>query len=207
MSSWNLLLALEDEYKAYGFYSAAIPYGQIFANLQSAEATHIQALQQHLQNLGVAIPENPYLEQTRLPTNLQEILTTALANENANVELYNRLIANESDENVLDTFYRLQAASFNHHIPALQYALNQANTNQTSGDSMQNLQNAIKALNDGKELLNETGEMIAKMQNGSLSQMELEGFLNKLNYSLIGGLIVGALGANLLNEFLNQNKE
>ncbi len=45
------------------------------------------------------------------------------------------------------------------------------------------------------------------MQNGALSQMELESFLHKLNYSLIGGVIVGALGASLLNEFLNQNKE
>lgn len=208
MSRQNLLLALDDEYKAYSFYTAALPFGLNFANLQSAEAAHIEALQRHLQNLGVTIPENPYLGQIHLPINLQEILSVALANENANVELYNRLIANESDNNVLDTFYRLQAASFNHHIPALQYALSQVNTSQTNGgDSIQNLQNALKSLNNGKELLNKTGEMITKMQNGSLSQMELEGFLNQLNYSFIGGLIVGALGSCLLNEFLSQNKE
>ncbi|MDE5926667.1 MAG: hypothetical protein K2N75_01540 [Helicobacter sp.] len=206
MSAENLLLALNDEYKAYSFYTSVSSYGQVFVHLQSAEQTHINALSWHLQNLGVSIPQNPYnAESFANFSSIEEILQTALVNENKNVELYNTLIANEKDLEVIDTFYRLQAASFNNHIPSLSYTLEQIQG--ATRDSAQNLQSTFQALSEGKVLLNEAGEMLNKMQNGTLSQMELESFLHKLNYSLIGGVIVGALGASLLNEFLNQNKE
>ncbi|WP_300764601.1 hypothetical protein [Helicobacter sp. UBA3407] len=206
MRAENLLLALNDEYKAYSFYASASSYGQVFAHLQNAEQTHINALSWHLQNLGVVIPQNPYnAESFASFSSIEEILQTALINENKNVELYNTLIANEKDSEVLDTFYRLQAASFNNHIPALIHTFEQVQG--VARDSTQNLQSTLKALSEGKALLNEAGEMLNKMQNGTLSQMELESFLHKLNYYLIGGVIIGALGASLLNEFLNQNKE
>lgn len=49
MRAENLLLALNDEYKAYSFYASASSYGQVFAHLQNAEQTHINALSWHLQ--------------------------------------------------------------------------------------------------------------------------------------------------------------
>lgn len=126
-------------------------------------------------NLGVVIPQNPYnAESFASFSSIEEILQTALINENKNVELYNTLIANEKDSEVLDTFYRLQAASFNNHIPALIHTFEQVQG--VARDSTQNLQSTLKALSEGKALLNEAGEMLNKMQNGTLSQMELESF-------------------------------
>ena len=192
----KLLTALDDKYKAYSFYAVASEnYGIPFSHLLEAEANHISALSWHLQKLGWVIPTNPHQEMI-LPESLVEVLQMAIANERASVALYNMLIEGEQNPLVLDTFYRLQAASFNDHIPTLLKSLEQG-TNP----------NFLTQLNQGKALLEETGEMVAKLQNGELTQGQLESFLNKLNYSLMGGMILGAFGAIILNEFLNQNKE
>ncbi|WP_134043929.1 ferritin-like domain-containing protein [Helicobacter pullorum] len=190
----KILIALDDEYKAYSFYNKAMQlYGMPFVNLFQSEANHINALSLHLQNLNVPIPQNPY-EDIVIPNTLSGALEVAIENENQNIALYNSLIEGEQDSLVLDTFYRLQAASFNNHIPSLFNALN-ANTG------------LLDKINNGRALLGETGEIVAQLQNGELTQGQLEAFLNKLNYSLMGGMILGAFGAIILNEFLNQNKE
>jgi hypothetical protein len=67
--------------------------------------------------------------------------------------------------------------------------------------------NLLEQLNQGKTLINETAIMVNKLKDGSLGQDELEGFLNKLNYSLVGGAIIGAFGVIIANELLNKNKE
>ena len=95
---------------------------------------------------------------------------------------------------VLDSFYHLQSASYNNNIPSFFKPWN-ANTV------------LLDKINNGRALLSETGEIVAQLQNGELTQGQLEAFLNKLNYSLMGGMILGAFGAIILNEFLNQNKE
>ncbi|WP_299549255.1 hypothetical protein [uncultured Helicobacter sp.] len=199
MSAENLLKALDDEYKAYSFYTQASPLGEIFLNLQNAEITHINALSHQLQKLNVPIPNNPYLHTITLPSLREEVLQVALEQENANIALYNTLIAKEQDSEILDVFYRLQAASFNHHIPALQQALAYHHNTDTS--------NIMDFLNHSKDLLGETSEMVTRLQEGSLSKEQLEGFLGKLNYSLMGGVIAGAFGVIIFNELLNQNKE
>lgn len=208
MSAENLLRALDDEYRAYAYYtlaSGASSGVEIFMNLQSAESSHIDALKFHLQRLNVAIPENPYLNTLTLSNSLEEVIQTAIMRENENVALYNALLANEQDSAIRDTFYRLQAASFNNHIPALQNTLTRVQNPTTQNP--QNLQNAMEILNNGREVLQETGAMIAQLKEGTLKQEQLESFLGRLNYSLIGGVIAGALGVAVFNEFLNQNKE
>lgn len=194
MSIDNLLKALDDEYKAYSFYFSASEFGTPFTNLLEAEANHINALIYHLNLLNAQIPANPYSFTT--PTSAFEAAEFALQNELANIELYNKLTANESDPQVLDTFYRLQAASYNNHIPALKNVINLAQNNKL-----------LDQLTQGKALIDETAVMVGRLRDGTLSQDELEGFLGKLNYSLVGGAIVGAFGVIIANELLNKNKE
>ena len=122
-----------------------------------------------------------------------------------NVALYNTLLANEQNPEIIDTFYRLQAASFNQHIPALQNAL--IRVQNPIAQNPKNMQNTMEILNNGKDVLKETGAMIAQLKEGTLKQEQLESFLGRLNYSLIGGVIIGALGVAVFNVFLNQNKE
>lgn len=194
MSIDNLLKALDDEYKAYSFYFSASEFGAPFTNLLEAEANHINAIIFHLNELGAQIPANPYSFATT--KSFEEAAVIALQNEQANVELYNTLVTNENDAQIIDTFYRLQAASYNNHIPSLQNALNLNQNN-----------NLLEQLNQGKTLINETAIMVNKLKDGSLGQDELEGFLGKLNYSLVGGAIIGAFGVIIVNELLNKNKE
>ena len=205
MSTENLLRALDDEYRAYCFYTLASPLDEMFVHLQSAELSHINALKFHLQKLNVAIPENPYANTLTLPASLEEVIQTAIMRENENVALYNTLLANEQNPEIIDTFYRLQAASFNQHIPALQNAL--IRVQNPIAQNPKNMQNTMEILNNGKDVLKETGVMIAQLKEGTLKQEQLESFLGRLNYSLIGGVIIGALGVAVFNEFLNQNKE
>lgn len=205
MSTENLLRALDDEYRAYCFYTLASPLDEMFVHLQSAELSHINALKFHLQKLNVAIPENPYVNRLTLPASLEEVIQTAIMRENENVALYNTLLANEQSPEIIDTFYHLQAASFNQHIPALQNAL--IRVQNPIAQNPKNMQNTMEILNNGKEVLKETGAMIAQLKEGTLKQEQLESFLGRLNYSLIGGVIIGALGVAVFNEFLNQNKE
>ena len=205
MSTENLLRALDDEYRAYCFYTLASPLDEMFVNLQSAELSHINALKFHLQKLNVAIPENPYANTLTLPASLEEVVQTAIMRENKNVALYNTLLANEQNPEIIDTFYRLQAASFDRHIPVLQNAL--IRVQNPIAQNPKNMQNTMEILNNGKEVLKETGAMIAQLKEGTLKQEQLESFLGRLNYSLIGGVIIGALGVAVFNEFLNQNKE
>lgn len=205
MSTENLLRALDDEYRAYCFYTLASPLDEMFVHLQSAELSHINALKFHLQKLNVAIPENPYANTLTLPASLEEVIQTAIMRENENVALYNTLLANEQNPEIIDTFYRLQAASFNQHIPALQNAL--IRVQNPIAQNPKNMQNTMEILNNGKDVLRETGAMIAQLKEGTLKQEQLESFLGRLNYSLIGGVIIGALGVAVFNEFLNQNKE
>lgn len=205
MSTENLLRALDDEYRAYCFYTLASPLDEMFVHLQSAELSHINALKFHLQKLNVAIPENPYANTLTLPASLEEVIQTAIMRENENVALYNTLLANEQNPEIIDTFYRLQAASFNQHIPALQNAL--IRVQNPIAQNPKNMQNTMEILNNGKNVLKETGAMIAQLKEGTLKQEQLESFLGRLNYSLIGGVIIGALGVAVFNEFLNQNKE
>lgn len=208
MSAENLLSALDDEYRAYAYYTLASslgagPLSEMFVNLQNAESSHIEALKIHLQRLKVAIPENPYLNTLTLPDSVEEVIQTAIMRESQNVALYNTLLESEQDSTIVDTFYRLQAASFNQHIPALQNAL----TKTQNPQNLQNIQNAMEALSNGKEILKETGAMITQLKEGTLQQEQLESFLGRLNYSLVGGVVAGVLGVAVLNEFLNQNKE
>lgn len=205
MSTENLLRALDDEYRAYYFYTLASPLDEMFVHLQSAELSHINALKFHLQRLNVAIPENPYVNTLTLPASLEEVIQTAIMRENENVALYNTLLANEQSPEIIDTFYHLQAASFNQHISALQNAL--IRVRNPIAQNPKNMQNTMEILNNGKEVLKETGAMIAQLKEGTLKQEQLESFLGRLNYSLIGGVIIGALGVAVFNEFLNQNKE
>lgn len=205
MSTENLLRALDDEYRAYCFYTLASPLDEMFVHLQSAELSHINALKFHLQKLNVAIPENPYANTLTLPASLEEVIQTAIMRENENVALYNTLLANEQNPEIIDTFYRLQAASFNQHIPALQNAL--IRVQNPIAQNPKNMQNTMEILNNGKDVLKETGAMIAQLKEGTLKQEQLESFLGRLNYSFIGGVIIGALGVAVFNEFLNQNKE
>lgn len=179
----NLLESLQREYAVYNFYANKID--SISNILAQSHMSHINVIKVRLLELNVESSE--YLESN--------LVGEPLVLEESLISFYSNIESLEQDSINLDLFYKIEANIYNNHLPLLQNRVPNLAT-----------QSVLNQLNTGKELIGETQEMLYRLQNGELSQGELEGFLNKLNYSLIGGMIAGGLGAMVLNEFLNKNK-
>lgn len=221
----NTLNTIDNEYKSLSIYSHAFSlYGSAFSGIVSLKQSHIDTLSVYLANANAQIPANAYINNAPLVLSGDFIsdIDALIAHENDNISFYNSAIATEIDTNVLDSLYLFQAHSYNDILQALQSAkiLSQGFSAQ-NGANLSNLSNlaqnlgtnvlnssVLNELGKAKGLIDEASQIMAKMQNNELSQVELEGFLGRLlgglNYSLIGGALLGALVAIMLN---NANKQ
>jgi len=98
-------------------------------------------LERQLDKYGIEYPsENPYLGTVEAPASLQEAAIAWAEGEVANVELYDRLIAEipaSSYPDVVRVLNNLRSASFDAHLPAFQAAAD--NGGSLTTDQMQNL--------------------------------------------------------------------
>jgi hypothetical protein len=118
--AWNALMDPEGEYAAYAMYSAVIDeFGSVepYVSIREAEGRHIDALIRQLSRYGVAVPENPYLGKVLAPEDLQTAAEAWAIGEIANVELYDKLLAQTSDSNLIKVFTNLRASSNDKHLP------------------------------------------------------------------------------------------
>jgi len=121
------LVGVDGEYAAYATYAAILTeYGNVnpYANIMAAEAKHIEALKQILDQYEVAYPaENPYLGMIDAPDSLAEAAQAGVDAEIANVALYaEQLEAVEDYPDIVAVFINLQRASQEQHLPAFQRA-------------------------------------------------------------------------------------
>jgi hypothetical protein len=118
--AWNALMDPEGEYAAYAMYSAVIDeFGSVepYVSIREAEGRHIDALIRQLSRYGVAVPENPYLGKVLAPEDLQTAAEAWAIGEIANVELYDKLLTQTSDSNLIKVFTNLRASSNDKHLP------------------------------------------------------------------------------------------
>ena len=201
--SQALRIAAYDEFEAYNVYSNVIAkFGNVmpFANIINSEITHYNEIITLMQKYGV---EAPFVteEVIELPNTLQECCEIAVAAEIDNVGLYDNLLMYVSEPDVRDLFYRVQAASYNNHLPAFRACVasyyNQANNNNNvpsnqAGNMMDNMA--------------QYQELIDGAMNGNLDQNKLMSMLSNMNMSMIGGLAVGALGGMALSNVINKDE-
>jgi len=121
------LIGAEGEYAAYATYDAILnEYGNVnpYANIMAAEAKHIDALKQILDQYGVAYPgENPYLGMIEAPESLAAAAQAGVDAEIANVALYEEQLEGVGDyPDIVSVFLNLQAASQEQHLPAFERA-------------------------------------------------------------------------------------
>lgn len=121
------LAGADGEYAARAEYEAILdkfgPDVLPYAHLIQAEEKHIAALQRQCARFGIAIPEDPYLGTIKAPETLAEAAKAGLLAEEANVKMYEALLKAVQDyPSLVQVFSRLQAASLNHHLPALRAA-------------------------------------------------------------------------------------
>jgi hypothetical protein len=122
------LLGEEGEYAAYATYDAILnEYGNVnpYTNIMAAEARHIDALKQILDQYEVAYPtENPYLGEIQAPESLAAAAQAGVDAEIANVALYEEQLEAVADyPDIIEVFINLQAASQEQHLPAFQRAV------------------------------------------------------------------------------------
>ena len=129
-----ILLALmgpDGEYAALASYQAVLDeYGQVepYATILAAESRHADALIRQLERLGTEVPENPYLGQIEAPADLQSAAEAWAEGEILNVELYDYLLTQTSDSQILKVLNNLRSASLDSHLPAFQAAAENGGT-------------------------------------------------------------------------------
>lgn len=194
-----LRIAVYDEYEAFESYQAIIDtYGAVapFSQLIQSEIKHYEALLALCETYGVAPPINDI--KAVAPKTLQECYEIAIAAEIDNIYMYDTLLPYVGNyQDIQDVFFKLQAASHNHHIPALRSHL--AKLTQVPNTNLNQEEVMAK--------VNEFSQMAHKIASGEASPDELSKMLSSVNISLIAGVLAGGAGGFVLNELLKNSEE
>ncbi len=196
-----LQIAVYDEFKAYEAYSKIIEkFGNInpFSNIKEAEAVHYSVLISLMQKYEVEVPQNDWADKIDIPNTIIECCELGVASEIDNIAMYNHLLNYAQDSDIIDVLFRLQAASFNNHLPAfracVQNHYNSGNLPENGVDMMQKMQ--------------EYQEMINNIMSGNIDESLISKLIPNINKEFLTGAGIGAALSYLINELLkNQNKE
>ena len=135
--AWSALMDPTGEYAAFAMYTAVIEkYGQVepYVSIQAAEQKHIDALIRQLSNYGVSVPQNPYLGDVAAPSDLPAAASAWATGEVENVALYDALLAQATDSDLVRVFTNLRRASLEMHLPMFEAAAQ--NGGQLTSDQM-----------------------------------------------------------------------
>lgn len=203
VNSQILQIAIYDEFKAYETYSKVIEeFGNInpFVNIKEAEAVHYSVLIQLAQKYGVEVPMNDWADKIEIPSSVIECCELGVAAEIDNIAMYNNLLAYASKNDVIDVLFRLQAASFNNHLPAFRnFVINHytssgiALNSEELGQKMQEYQN-----------------MVNDILSGNIDESIISRLFSNTSFQFLGGAAGGVALVTLIKQFLenqNLNKE
>ncbi|AXX93087.1 DUF2202 domain-containing protein [Malaciobacter molluscorum LMG 25693] len=203
IESQVLRIAVYDEFKAYESYSKIIEkFGAIhpFVNIKEAEAVHYSALMPLLQKYNVEVPINDWADKIEVPNTYIECCELGVASEINNIAMYDDLIANTKQPDIKDILFKLQAASYNNHLPAFRKCV----LNHYNGV------NQATNLNSVEEMMNKASEyqmLLEDIASGNMDQNKISELFNKLNISMISGAGFGAALVAFLNSYTQTNKE
>ncbi len=117
-----LQFAIQDEYHAEAMYQKVITtFGPVkpFVNIVNAESRHSGAIARVMGELGLAVPAPMPIEITLEPT-IEQVCTSAVAAEKANIALYERLMGQVTDARAKQVFEANMRASAQNHLPAFE---------------------------------------------------------------------------------------
>lgn len=115
--------AILDEYKAQMTYQKVLDdFGSStrpFSNILNAEVKHANAIADLLITYQRSVPANPYnLAQMPVYSSVQAACQAGAEAEIENIELYDRLLAQNLPTDVRKVFENNRSASLNNHLPA-----------------------------------------------------------------------------------------
>lgn len=208
-----LRIAVYDEYHAYETYKKVIEkFGAVepFANIMQAEVRHYEALIPLLNKYGVPLPINDWANKIEEADSILEASEIGVAAEIDNIKMYDNLITYAGGyPDVVDVLYRLQAASYNNHLPAFRRSVAKYSTQTIEVKDIYEQYSAHGALPLGEDLntkMNEFSQMAAKLSSGQLNQEDLLKFLGNTNLSFMGGALLGAVGTMIFSQ-ISKDKE
>lgn len=195
-----LRIAVYDEFKAYETYTKIIEkFGlvQPFVNIKEAEAVHYGALIQLMQKYNIEVPINTWATKIiEIPNTLIECCEMGVAGEINNIAMYNNLLAYTSEPDIKDVLFKLQAASFNNHLPAFRNCVINHYNNQNIPNL--NQENIMEKLGEYQVLLND-------IMSGNIDENSISKIFSKLNLSMVSGAVLGGAIVALLNSYMTKN--
>ena len=198
-----LRIAVYDEFKAYETYTKVMDkfgFVEPFVNIKEAESRHFSALIPLLEKYGVEVPINNWTVKIEVPNSYVECCELGVAAEIKNIAMYDDLLSHTQEEDIRDVLFRLQAASFNNHLPAFRKCV--INYYSASNDLGFNQEDLMQKLGEYQGLLDD-------LMTGKIDQNKLTELFSKLNISMISGVGFGSASIALLNSYMNNknNKE
>lgn len=203
LRSQILRIAVYDEFKAYETYTAIIEkFGKVqpFVNIREAEARHYAQLIVLLEKYQVEVPINNWAQKIEVPNSYVEACELGVAAEIKNIAMYENLLQYSEDEDIKDVLYKLQAASYNNHLPTFR---NCVINHYTSSQIQENGFNQEQLM----EKLGEYQALFEDAMSGNIDQNKINEIFSKLNISMLGGAAFGASLIAFLNAYLNKTKE
>jgi hypothetical protein len=198
INSQILRIAVYDEFKAYETYTKIIEkFGllQPFVNIKEAEAIHYAALINLMEKYGVEVPLNNWASKIEIPNTIIECCEMGVAAEINNIAMYNNLLSFAVENDIKDTLFRLQAASFNNHLPAFR---NSVLSHYTNGNNTNiNQENIMEKLGEYQVILDD-------IMSGNVDESSISKIFSKLNLNMLSGAAVGAATIALLNNYLSK---
>lgn len=194
-----LRIAVYDEFKAYETYTKVIEkFGlvQPFVNIKEAEAVHYSALIQLMQKYNVEVPINNWSNKNiEIPNTLIECCELGVASEISNIAMYNNLLSYTVEPDIKEVLFRLQAASYNNHLPTFRNCvLNHYNGNNTTNLNQENIM----------EKLGEYQVILDDIMSGNIDESSISKIFSKLNLSMVSGAVLGGAVIALLNNYVSK---
>ncbi len=206
-----LRIAVYDEYHAYNTYKKTIDtFGDMrpFSNIMQAEITHYSALIPLLQKYNVPVPIDNWYEKIELPSTVLECCEVGVAAEIDNIKMYDNLLLYTKDyPDITDVLYRLQAASYNNHLPTFRSCVKQYSTTPVNVADIYSQYSSHDTGEDMMSKVNEFSELAQKISSGKMSQEDIVKLLGNTNMSFIGGILLGGIGAGLATSMLKNQDE
>jgi len=208
-----LRIAIYDEYHAYETYRKVIEtFGNQapFITIIEAEIQHYEELTQLALKYNVALPVNDWVDKIVLPNTLVECCEVGVAAEIDNIQMYDNLLLYVDEyPDVKDALYRLQASSYNNHLPAFRQCvvsytnqeinLQDVYENNTQHNAVENTQMLSK--------VDDFRNIATKLASGKVNEQDILKVFNSVDMASIGGVLLGGLGAMQLVKMMNEKKE
>lgn len=209
-----LRIAVYDEYHAYETYRKVIEtFGSHapFINIIEAEIRHYEELVTLAKKYNVELPENDWYEKIVLPSTLVECCEVGVAAEIDNIQMYDNLLLHTQEyPDITDTLYKLQAASYNEHLPAFrQCVVSYTNNEDINLTEVYEENTEHNAVQDTQSLsqVNDLRNIATKIATGNVNQQDILKVFKSFDMASLGGVVLGGLGAMQLANMMNEKKE